>query len=1343
MKLTRRMTRFGAAWRLTGAVAAGLMAAPALAAQPTQATENSPAIQALFDQAAYWHQRYHDELAREALQKVLMVDANNTQAVYLMALYALRGKNDAESDKWRQKLEQMSPGDPRLQELDGARKQRQLPQAQLTLARQQARSGNIAASLQTWGNLFNGEAPPLSVAPEYYLTMAGDRNLQPQAITQLRALAASHPNDPSVRLALGQALTYQESTRREGIKLLSSMASGSSEADSALRQALLWLQAGADDAELYQNWQQRHPQDAEVIAYYRKNIGGNAKGQGFNALNSGDAVNAQQSFEKVLQANPNDADALAGMGYALQRQGDYAKAADYLSRAAQQGGDDSAERQQQAADALFYGKLNDAQNAAKAGNSAQALALIAPLTQEPGERGIDALLFRADLLRRSNDPAQAEQSFRAVLQRDINNKAAKEGLYYVLRQQKRTAEADALLADLPEIRQSQNVSALSPADTLRNEAKRELAGGNAPRAISLLQQGAQRFPESGWIRLDLARLYRQQGNAAAAADAIQPLYRANANPEQLYAAALFSADNDAWQQVNTLLARIPERSRNASMRELAQRAGFNLQMSIAEGYVSAGKATAALNTLRALAANPPASPNDAGKLAKALADAGDLNTAVALVRANMSHGVQGGAGDYAAQVAVLNQAGLSGEAQAWLDNPQLLARTTPSQLKNMQTGNVIQQADQLRKKEQYAAAYDLLVPALQRDPNNTDLLFAMARLYQSGKMNKEAGQVYDYLLTRDTPSQDARVGAINVALALNDTAKAKSLMGGLRGEQTPDRLMMQARLAQAEGDSEQALSYLRSARAKLTGVAVAAPGSAPTIGGLVVADNPFSNKAAPTAAAANRSVYGAVMPWQQATAFAANGSSGVGAAAPASTQQQMELQQVDAMMDAMNQDIGTWAQGGVEFRSRDGETGLSRLTEVKAPLTWSDSLSDDVRLEFNATPVTLSSGNATGNAYGRLGTGAVQQAVQNMVQSITDEYAAYEKGNSTLLENYLSTYSSYLKGDLTYSELNPFTSSGYSNLGSLLSASSLMTTLKSSDYQTAYSDASKANVSDSQRASGMELNMAVKGKNYKLDVGSTPLGQNLKTLVGGAQWSPKLSEFVTLMLTGERRAVTDSLLSYVGLKDKDTGEVWGQVTKNGGGVSLSYDNGDMGAYAGASAYSYLGTNVASNSSVSANAGAYVRPIHEKDEELKAGINLGYTNFAKNLSYYSLGQGGYFSPQDYLSISFPVEWMQKYDKLTLKVGGAVGYQSYSQDRSAYYPTNSKWQSLLETMADYGYITTAYYSGGSKSGIGYNAHVGADYKVNKALTLGGQFGYDTFGSYNETQAQLNLRYMLGDK
>lgn len=1242
---------------------------------PLLAAESAnPALQALFDQAAYWHQKAHDDLAKASLQKVLMVEPNNTQALYLLALYAQQSGSPAEATQWRARLSAVSPNDPHLSELDNARQLQSIPQAQLSLARQQARSGNIAAALQTWRNTFSGNEPPPSVAAEYYLTMAGDRTLLPQAVEALRQFAADHPQDTGAKLALGKALTYQEATRRQGIDLLAGMADGNKEADRSLRQALLWLAPQASDASLYQTWQQRHPQDNAVLDYYRKNVGGAEKGAGFTALNSGDVSNAQSNFEKVLQANPQDADALAGMGYVAQRAGRYGEAADYLTRAAQQGGEQSETRQKQATDARFYAQLATAQQALKSGDSAQALALSEPLAQAEGEKGVAAKLFRADVQRRSNQLDQAEQTYRAILQTDADNRNAKEGLFYVLRQQNRGAEANTLLASLPDsVRQSVAPRGNS-SDPIRAQAKRELAAGNSSAAIATLSSGIQRYPGDGWLRLDLARLYRAQGNNLMAANIMQPAMRSGASTSELYAAALNASESGAWQQASQLLTRIPGGSKNSDMRTLAQRVNFNLQMATADQYLAQGNSAAAANTLRALTAAPPSNPVDAGNLAQKLVKAGDLTTAVSIVRGNMQRGVQGNAGDYAAQVAVLNQAGLSTEAQSFLSSPELQARSTPTQLAGIRNGYVINEVDRLREQKQYAAAYDKLVGALQHDPQNRDLMFAMARLYQSGKMNKEAGVVYDYLMTQDTPTQDARTGAINVALANNDVSKANTLTRGLNTEQSPDRLLLLARVAEANGEHAQAMRYLRSARGQLIGLQGAETGSAPTVGGLALADNPFINRST-SPVSGSPSSYGAVMPWQNAPAASSSAAGVTLAGNTPAVQQSQTLRQIDDMMDNLQEKTGTWVQGQMQIRGRDGESGLSKLTEAKAPLTFSTVPFGESRFDFTMTPVSLTAGSAGGDAWRRFGTNALVQG------------------------NVVATGAAKI-------------------------------------------DDTPSSTTDSQSATGVELNMALKGDSYKIDLGSTPLGQDLSTLVGGVQWSPKLTDFLTLILTGERRAMTDSLLSYVGVEDKTSGKRWGRVTKNGGNAMLSYDNGDAGFYVGGGAYSYIGENVASNNSVQATAGAYVRPFHYDDRELKVGMSLSWMDFSKNLSYFSYGQGGYFSPQNYAAVSFPVDFSRKFDDLKVNIGGSVGYQSYSQDKSAYFPNDAALQAQLQSLADRGFVKSAYYSGESKNGIGYNLHAGADYKINKDVTIGGQLGYDTFGDYNESTANLHFRYLFGE-
>ncbi|MEW7312851.1 cellulose synthase subunit BcsC-related outer membrane protein [Buttiauxella gaviniae] len=1257
-----------------------------------QAADNNPALKALFDQANYWHEKSHDELAKQALQKVLMVDANNTQAMYLMALWAQQAGDVKGAAQWRERLAAVSPQDNNLQALDNAKQIQQIPRGQLDLARQQARSGNIPAALETWRGLFNGDQPPPSLAPEYYLTMAGDKSLYPQAVEGLRQFTAQNPQDNGGRIALGKVLTYQEGSRREGMDILQNMASGSPDADKALRQALLWLGPTASDEPYYQTFLQRHPKDTAVQDYYRKSIGGAAKGAGFTALNSGNTDAAKSQFEQVLQTNPQDADALAGMGYIAQRKGDYTAAAEYLNRAATLGGDKSDERKQQADDAEFYGQLASAQAAFKQGNISQALALSAPLAQQSGERGMAAKLFRADVQRHNKDYPAAEQSLRGILSEQPNNGSARENLYYVLREQNKTAEAQAILQTLPASLQAKLQPRVSsggnPADPLRRQAQQAAVNGDPQRAIEILQQGVARFPTDPWLRLDLARQLQKQGRTAEASNVMAPSFRPGAPNTELYAGALFASENNAWQQSQTLLSRIPTASQNSDMRALAARVNYNLQMSVAERYLAQGDTVAAANTLKALAMRPPQSPADAGKLARMLAQTGDFSTAVTIVRDNMRNGVQGNAGDYADQIAVLNQAGLGREAQAFLASPELQSRSTSTQLASIRNGYVINEVDQLRTQGNYAAAYDKLIRAMQSDPQNTDLMFAMARLYQSGKMNKEAGVVYDYLMTRDTPQQDARAGAIDVALANKDVDKAKQLTAGLRNDDTPDRLLLRARVAEAEGNHQQAMSYLRTARGKLLGLQGTSGDTAPMLGGLALADNPFTPKTSVAPQTASNSLYGEAMPWQVAQLARNPQTAPAGTTRtdlPVETAQAGTLRQVDNMMEQLTEKTATWAQGAVSVRGRDGESGLSKLTEIKAPLQWSTVPFGDSRLDLNVTPISLNAGSSSDESSRRFGTGALIQG------QVGEEM--------------------YNASTTTPPELPNI-------------------------------DKIKVPSQGSQSASGVEVAMALTGEQYKLDVGSTPLGQDLNTVVGGVQWSPQLTDYLKLVLTGERRAVVDSLLSYVGVEDKYSGKKWGQVTKNGGSAQLSYDNGDAGFYAGFGLYNYLGENVPSNNNVNGSAGVYLRPYRADDRELKTGISMSYMNFSKNLSYFSYGQGGYFSPQDYVSVSFPVDYTQKFDNWKMSVGASLGYQSYTQDESPYFPGDSRLQSQLEDYVSRGFAKEAWYSGSSENGLGYNLRAAADYKVNKDMTIGGQVGYDTFGDYNESTAQLYFRYLLGN-
>lgn len=1336
MKINKIKSSVINALYLTGMM--GFAALPAV----VQAAENTPAIKALLDQAAYWHEKAHNDLATSALQKILMADPNNVDALYLMSLYASEKGDKEAALEWRKKLNAVSPDDPRLQSLDNAKVMKSISPSQLAAARQFASQGDIPKALESYQNLFNGNKPLDNLAVEYYLTMAGDAATLPTAIAELQQRVAQYPNDTAARVALGKALTYQQSTRRDGIAMLSSMAANNREADAALRQALLWITPQPADEAMYQAYQQRHPNDQAVTDYYKKNIGGAAKGQGYNELNRGDLTSAKSQFESVLALNPNDGDALAGLGFIALRSGDFANAENYLTQAAKQGGANSAQLAAQAQDAHFYGELDKAKKALANGNIDSALALSAPLAQAAGDKGTAVALFRADLLRRKGDYSAAEQAYRNILAQQQQNNDAKLGLYYVLQQQKRGPEAQQVLQTIP----ANLKPAVAPAgvnvDPLRREAALAMQRNDPQAALNILQQALTKQPSNVWVRLDMARILQQQGNTPQAQNLMAQASAPGAPSDNIYAAALFAAENKDWATSSALLSQISPARQTKEIRALSDRVEFNQKMASAENYLANGDTVSAASILRGLAQHPPTAPSDVGNLAKNLMAAGDSATAVDLVRKNSSSGIHGKAGDYAAQVGVLAQAGLTQEAEALLSNPAIQSSSSPIEISRLRMGTTINQADALREQGQYAAAYDKLIVALQSDPQNIDLMLAMGRLYQSGKMNDEAGKVYDYLLKREPGNEGARVGAINVALAKGDVENAKKLMLGMRGPRTPERLLLAARVAEAEGDHQQALALLRSAKGKMIGLEGADSNGGAAIAGLQLSDNPFINQTTRTQARTG-SIYGAVLPWQNAAAEGTVAGGANNLASPASVAQNGTLKQVDQMMDSLQDKTASWAQGNISIRSRDGESGLSELTEAKAPLTFAGVPFDTSRLSFTVTPVSLNAGSTSGTGSNRFGTGALQQAME--VKNATEASAKAATSSAAALA---AATDAQLKAQ-SDRETACQGATGTPACDLAIAAETIASSVKqlaANNLVTAQTFSPNDFTADSpgsQKESGVELALALAGEDYKADIGTTPLGQDMSALIGGVQWAPKLGQFAKLAMTVERRPVTDSLLSYVGSTDRISGKQWGAVTKNGGGLNLSYDDGDAGLYAGLNYYNYIGDNVPSNGSISSSVGAYIRPYRYEDRELKAGVNISYMNFSKNLSYFSFGQGGYFSPQDYVSVSFPIEYSQHYGNWNYKLGGAVGYQSYSQDESKYFPNNPDLQAQLEQFVSDGYGKESHYAAQSKNGIGYNFKADGSYNLQKNMQIGGQVGYDTFGDYSETTAAIYFRYLLGGK
>ena len=284
-----------------------------------------------------------------------------------------------------------------------------------------------------------------------------------------------------------------------------------------------------------------------------------------------------------------------------------------------------------------------------------------------------------------------------------------------------------------------------------------------------------------------------------------------------------------------------------------------------------------------------------------------------------------------------------------------------------------------------------------------------------------------------------------------------------------------------------------------------------------------------------------------------------------------------------------------------------------------------------------------------------------------------------------------------------------------------------------------------QHAGGVGLLGGYAYQDFSGQIGTSPLGFPVTNLVGSVAYNPKfLDNTLSFRIEGLRQPVTDSVLSYAGTHANlavantvtpnsfGNNPIWGGVVKTGGHVTGFYDDQMYGAYGGAGLASVTGMNVAENSQLDALLGVYFRPWKTDDWAIRAGVAGYYTSYNKNLAGFTFGQGGYFSPQEFVSVTFPVEYTGHSGPWSWLASVALGVQHFNSDSSPIFPKNAGAQTAL---ANAGGLTT--YSGTSATGLGASLKGQVEYAIDDSLSLGAAASFNNGNDYNEIIAQLYLR------
>ena len=280
-----------------------------------------------------------------------------------------------------------------------------------------------------------------------------------------------------------------------------------------------------------------------------------------------------------------------------------------------------------------------------------------------------------------------------------------------------------------------------------------------------------------------------------------------------------------------------------------------------------------------------------------------------------------------------------------------------------------------------------------------------------------------------------------------------------------------------------------------------------------------------------------------------------------------------------------------------------------------------------------------------------------------------------------------------------------------------------------------------QHAAGVAPSLFYASDLLDARIGTTPLGFEYQEVTGRLELKPRLGTSTSARAWVERQAVDDTVLSYAGTRDPVTGAFWGQVMQTGGGVSLSWDRNGNGVYGDLAYHQYRGRAVANNDSLQGNVGGYLLLHQGANDRIVAGANLNYQAYDNNQNNFTFGHGGYFSPQTFLAVSFPLRYIHTSDRLEVELQAAPGYQSFDQDQTAIYPTDGAAQAQLDALKRINTDVRSYYDALSQTGFAFSGRGRATYQVSPRTRIVGDLGYDTFGIFNEFTSTIGIRQQLG--
>ena len=309
-----------------------------LALMPLAQAANSPQQQQLLQQVRLGESTQREDLVRQSLYRLELIDPNNPDVIAARFRYLLRQGDNAGAQKELDRLKGIAPGSSAYQSsrntmlLSTPEGRQQLQQARLL-----ATTGHTQEAIAAYDKLFDGNPPGGDVATEYWNVVAKDPARRSVAINQLKKINASSPGNTQLQGTLAQLL-FQTGRRDEGFAVLQEMAKSSNGRSQA---SDMWYEQIKDQpvSNASVSALQKYLSvfsDGDSVAAARTQLDTQqkqladptfrAKAQGLAAVDAGQGDKAVADLQKAVSANHADSEAVGALGQAYSQKGDRARA---------------------------------------------------------------------------------------------------------------------------------------------------------------------------------------------------------------------------------------------------------------------------------------------------------------------------------------------------------------------------------------------------------------------------------------------------------------------------------------------------------------------------------------------------------------------------------------------------------------------------------------------------------------------------------------------------------------------------------------------------------------------------------------------------------------------------------------------------------------------------------------------------------------------------------------------------------------------------------------------------------------------------------------------------------